>query len=117
MTSGSTRGPNISRSTIPASTFTMSSWVNTAIARACTTPADSKRLAQRPVPKITGTSRSAADDRKRFVLVQLDDRDVVSGGGQVRDDAAAERAQSDDDDVFAQVAHPPEAGGMGKALG
>ncbi len=65
-TSGITRGPSISRSTIPISMLTMSSWVSTATARARSTRADSSVWRSVASPKITGTSSSAAVDRNRL---------------------------------------------------
>ncbi|BBY25179.1 hypothetical protein MSTO_53840 [Mycobacterium stomatepiae] len=63
MTFGITRGPSISRSTMPVSMLVMSSWVSTAIARAVSTRAAASVWRSVASPKITGTSSSAAVDK------------------------------------------------------
>ena len=90
--------------------LTMSSRVSTATARARSTRADSSVWRSVASPKITGTSSSTAVDRKRLFSSRSITADVVSGGGQISDDADAERAQPDDDDVVAQMAHPRPCG-------
>ena len=45
----------------------------------------------------------------------LDDKDVVSGGGQLTDDADAYRTQSDNDDVVAHMSCPSASGRLDEA--
>ena len=71
-----------------------------------------QRLAHRRVSENHRHIEFGHGRQEAVVLVLLDDQDVVSGGGQITDDADANRTQSDDDDVVAHMACPSESGSL-----